>query len=169
MAKPNKKLRLVEPDEVPTVDPIEGFEPLFLSTVELLDTYWLQTAVLLNRCLEDDMHGEMTLEDIYDGIKAGQMYALIAKNDDGEIPEVAFVFIFQLILYPQKTVMNITAMAGRAMRLLGTKYWKHVCSWAYMNGVREFQASVSPAMARVAERYGFQQVYATIRMDLTEM
>ena len=169
MVAQNKKLRLVEPTEVPVVDPIEGYEPLFLSTVELLDTYWLQTAVLLDRCITEAMHGEMTLQDIYEGIKAGQMFALIAKKDDGEIPEVALVLILTLEVYPQYTLVNITALGGRQLNLLKTKFWRHVCSWAYMNGVRQFQACVSPAMARIISRYGFNQVYVQMRMDLTEM
>ena len=120
MVAQNKKLRLVEPTEVPVVDPIEGYEPLFLSTVELLDTYWLQTAVLLDRCITEAMHGEMTLQDIYEGIKAGQMFALIAKKDDGEIPEVALVLILTLEVYPQYTLVNITALGGRQLNLLKT-------------------------------------------------
>jgi len=160
-------LKLVEP--VVEVDALEGYEPMLLATVENLDTYWPQTAEVLERCVNKAMHGELTLEDIYNGIKAGSMYALIAKNDEGEIPDVALALILEIITYPQYTVLNITALGGRQLDLLKSKFWKHVCSWAFLNGVRTLQASVSPAMARILKRYGFDQVYLTMRMDLTEM
>jgi len=169
MVAQNKKLKLVEPIEAPVVDPIEGYEPLFLASVQLLDQYWASTAIALKPVVEKAMHGEMTLDDIYEGIKAGRMYCLVGKNDDGEVPDVIIAFVFELITYPQYTLMNITAMGGREMKLLGTKFWKHVCSWAYMNGVRQFQAYTSSAMARMLRRYGFNEVYSVMRLDLTEM
>ena len=162
-----KSLKLVEPVEKP--DPVKDYEPLFLSSVNILDIYWGQVCEALAPCIDNAMHGEMTLDDIYNRIKAGQMYCLVVKNDDGELPDVALALILELIAYPQYTVMNITAIGGRELGLLRDKFWKHVCSWAYMNGVRQFQACVSPAMARIISRYGFNQVYVQMRMDLTEM
>jgi len=149
--------------------PATEYEPLFLSTIQLLDTYWPQTAEALTPCVEDAMHGEMTLDDIYESIKAGRAYCLVAKNDDGELPAVVAAMVLELIAYPQFTVMNVTALGGRELGLLKNKYWKHVCSWAFMNGVRTMQASASPAMARMLKSYGFEPVYQTLRMSLTEM
>ena len=164
MTKP--ALKLVE--RVAERDTLEGYSPLFLYTVELLDAYWPQTAAVLERCV-DTMYGEMTMQDVYDGIKAGQLYALIAKNDEGELPDVALALILEIQAYPQFTALHITALGGRELDLLASKFWKHVCSWAFMNGVRTIQASVSPAMARILKRYGFNKVYETVRLDLTEM
>ena len=65
--------------------------------------------------------------------------------------------------------MNIAALGGRELDLLTSKFWEHVCSWAYMNGVRTMQASASPAMARILKRYGFNKTYEMVRLDLTEM
>jgi len=161
-----KPLKLVEPVEKP--DPVKDYEPLFLSSVNILDIYWGQVCEALAPCIDDAMHGEMTLDDIYNCIKAGQMYCLVAKNDDGELPDVALALILELIAYPQYTVMNITAIGGRELGLLRDKFWKHVCSWAYMNGVRQMQASVSPAMARMLKSYGFKPTYQTLRMSLME-
>lgn len=165
MAK--QALKLVEP----TVgkDTLEGYEPLLLSTVEMLDTYWPQTASVLQRCVDYAMHGEMNMEDIYEGIKAGRLYGLIAKNDDGELPDVALALILEIQAYPQYTVLNIAALGGRELDLLKSRFWKHVCSWAFMNGVRTMQASVSPAMARILKGYGFNKIYETVRLDLSEM
>jgi len=163
-----KSLKLVEPVEKP--DSVKDYEPLFLSSVNILDIYWGQTCEVLGPCIDNAIHGEMTLDDIYDGIKAGRMYCLVFKNDEGELPDVALAMILELVVYPQYTVMNIAAIGGRELeRLLKNKFWKHICSWAYMNGVRQMQASVSPAMARIIKSYGFKPVYQTLRMNLTEM
>ena len=153
----------------PVVDPTEGFEPLFLSSQSILAVYWPQASAVLQRCVDEAMHGEMTIDDIYDRLVAGQMWCLVIKNDKGELPEVSLALILELIVYPQFTVMNIAAIGGRELGALRDKFWGHVCSWAYMSGVREMQASVSPGMARMLKGYGFSETYRTVRKVLTEM
>lgn len=165
MQKP--ALKLVEPVSEDTE--LAGYEPLLITTVAMLDVYWGQIAVVLERCVAEAMHGEMTLEDIYNNIRLGRMYALIAKNDEGDLPDVALALILEVKAYPQFSVLNIAALGGRELNLLYSRFWKHVCSWAFMNGVRTMEASVSPAMARVLRRYGFNKVYETVRLGLTEM
>lgn len=166
MVKP--RLKIVEPTPEVVVDPLEGYEPLLLSP-QVLDLYWPQTAAVLKRCVEEAMHGEMTLDDIYTSLKLGRTYGIIVKNDDGELPDVALAVILEPTVYPQYTVLTIAALGGREFDLSMSKFWKHVCSWAYMNGARTLQASVSPAMTRILKRYGFEPVYTTVRMPLTEM
>ena len=165
MTKPS--LKLVEP--AVEVDALEGYEPLLLSTVQLLDAYWPQAAAVLERCVEEAMYGEMTLDDIYENIKTGRMYALVVRNDEGELPDVALALILETASYPRYSVLNVVALGGRQLNLLKSRFWGHVCSWAFMNGVRTIQASVSPAMARILSQYGFEQKYITMRLDLTEM
>jgi hypothetical protein len=161
-----QSLKLAELD---AEDPLAGFEPLLLATVELLDMYWLALLPALQRVVDEAMRGEMTTNDIYTAIKAGRMYGIIAKNDDGEEPEVALVVISEIVAYPQYTVLNIVALGGRELDLFKSKFWEHMCSWAFMNGVRTMQASVSPAMARILKGFGFESVYVTVRKSLTEI
>lgn len=161
MAKAN--LKVVE------TDPLANYEPLLLSTVEILDGYWPQCAELLQPVVDEAMNGEMTVADMYQGIREGRMYGLVAKDDTGEAPEVALVLVLEPVQYPQKMLLNITAIGGQQLNLLQSKFWTHVCSWAYMNGVREMQAMVSPAMARIIGKFGFESVYTVMRMPLTEM
>ena len=151
------------------LDPTAGYEPLFLTTVELLDAYWPQTAAVLHRCVDEAMHGEMTLQDIYDGIRAGRLYGLVFKNDDGEAPSVALAIVMEISYYPRYSVLNITALGGHDMALLRGKFWDRLCGWAYMVGVRTMQASVSPTMARMLRGLSFEPVYTTVRLDLTEL
>jgi len=161
---PSAAAGLVEPVSKP--EDLSAYEPVFLLTVELLDRYWPQTAEVLQPCIDDAMHGEMTTDDIYNRIKAGAMYCLAWKNDGGELPSVAMAIILELQAYPQYTLMNVTALGGRGLDYFGEKYWKHICSWAYMNGVRQMQSSASPAMTRMLKKLGFKPVYTTLRMGL---
>jgi len=165
MAAQLPKLKLVE---VSTPD-INEFEPLLISTAEQLDQYWPQMVYWLEPCVEKAMHGEMTLQDIYEAIKVNKMSALIAKCDAHGSHEVAFVLVVEARAYPQLPCINIVAIGGHQMDLLKSKFWEHVCSWAFMNGARTIEASVSPAMARIIKRYGFTPVYTTMRLDLAEM
>ena len=167
MTKQAPNLKVVEP--VVERDTLEGYEPLLLATGEQLNTYWPQVAAVLQRCVDDAMDGEMTMQDIYEAVCAGRMYALIAKNDEGEVPDVALALILELQAYPQFPVLHIAALGGRELDLLQSRFWKHVCSWAFMNGVRTMQACVSPAMARILKRYGFNKTYEMVRLNLTEM
>ena len=150
-------------------DPLENYEPLLLSTVELLDAYWPQCSELLEPVVQEAMDGELTVADMYQGIRGGRMYGLVAKDDTNELPDVALVLILEVVSYPQKSFLNITAIGGQQLDMLQSKFWKHVCSWAYMNGLRGMQAMVSPAMARIIGKYGFKDTYRVMRMPLTEM
>ena len=59
-----------------------------LSTKELYDKYWGACIPLFQECIDRAMHGEMTVEDIYDRGLKGQIYVIAVKNDDGEVPDV---------------------------------------------------------------------------------
>ena len=61
--------------------PLEDFEPLLLSTKEQFDTYWGATKPLLERCVKRAMHGEMTIDDIYNAALQGKMYIFVVKCD----------------------------------------------------------------------------------------
>jgi|TARA_R110000765_G_scaffold188233_1_gene293665 hypothetical protein len=167
MERQARKLKLVEP--VAERAAAEAYEPLLLATVDALDIYWGQAVPLLQRCIDEAMHGELTVEDLYEGIKAGVMYGIVFKNDEGELPDVALVVVLEPALYPRLSAMNVLALGGRDLGEFGEKYWKHICSWSYLNGLRHMQASASPGMARMLKRLGFKSVYTTMRMDLTEM
>lgn len=161
MGKPNLK--------VVDSDPLAGYTPLIISSVELLDAYWLQIEELLAPVVDDAMHGEMDLDDIYQGVKTGQMYCIVFKDDSSELPDVALAMVLDLVVHPKKTILNVTAIGGRQLDVFQSRFWKDIRGWAYMNGVREMQAMVSPAMARIIGKYGFEQVYHVMRLPLTEI
>ena len=159
------KLKLIE-----TSSPdIDEFEPLLITTQEQLDQYWPQMAYWLEPCVAK-MNGEVVLQDLYDSVKAGRTASIIAKCDKDGVSEVAFVLILEGKSYPRLHCISVIAIGGRQMDVLKSKFWKHVCSWAFMSGASKLEAqAVSPAVERILRRYGFNTVYTTMRLDLAEM
>ena len=51
-----------------------------LSTKELYDKYWGACIPLFQECIDRAMHGEMTVEDIYDRALKGQYLLLQSKT-----------------------------------------------------------------------------------------
>ena len=58
-----------------------------LSTKELFDKYWGGCIPLFQECIDKAMHGEMNVEDIYERGLKGQLFVIVAKNDDDENDE----------------------------------------------------------------------------------
>ena len=69
------------------------YEAQLLSTKELIDKYWGQCTPLLQRCIEKAMHGEMLVEDLYTRALKGEVFVIVAKNDDTEVPTVKLVIL----------------------------------------------------------------------------
>ena len=147
---------------------IGGYEPLLLATQEQFDLYWTQCVPLLDRVIERAMHGELTTDDIYEKALQGQMYVFICKKDGGEYPDVKFAIVMELINYPRLAAMNIVAIGGSHLNPFFKKFWSKLCGWAYMNGIRAIEALVSPAMARIISKFGFNHTYAHMRLNLNE-
>lgn len=147
---------------------LDEFEPLLLSTREHFDLYWPATKPLLQKCVDRAMHGELTIDDIYKAALAGQMYIFVIKCDKTIVKSVKFALAMEIVKYPKLAAMNVIAMGGSNLDALHDKYWKMLCSWAYMNSVRVIEGRVSPAMKRIITRYGFKPVYTQMRLDLVE-
>ena len=148
--------------------PLDDFEPLLLSTKEHFDAYWPATKPLLEKCVKRAMHGEMTIDDIYNAALQGKMYIFVVKCDKTITKSVKLALVLEIIHYPKLPAMNIVALGGSDLDALHAKYWKMLCGWAYMNSVRVIEGWVSPAMERVISQYGFKPVYTHMRLELTE-
>lgn len=145
---------------------LAGYEPQLLATQELLNIYWPQTAELLAPVVTNVMHGEMTLEDIYNAVMAGTMYCFVFKDDAGEAPTVALTLVLEVSNYPRFSAMNIIAIGGTPLNLFRSRFWEHICGWAYMNGARKVEASVVPTMVASMQKFGFEPTYTMVRLDL---
>jgi len=147
----------------------EDFEPILLSTQELYNKYWAQAAVHIQRCVDEAMHGEMTIDDIYARALRGELFVIIAKNDSTEVPEVRLAIVLELVTYPRFHAMNVVALGGKNLRHMIKLFWKDVCGWAKICGVRKIECSVAPAMERILQPAGFERTYIVMRQDLTEV
>lgn len=148
--------------------PVDEFEPLLLATKEHFDMYWPATKPLLEKCIKRAMHGEMTIDDLYNAALAGKMYIFVFKNDKTITKSVKLALALEIVNYPRIPAMNVVSLGGNDLDALHGKFWKMICGWAYMNGVRVIEGLVSPAMERVISRYGFKPVYTHMRLDLME-
>jgi len=142
------------------------YTPQLLSTKELIDKYWGQCKPLLEKCISQQMHGEMELEDIYTRALKGQMYIIAVKDDAPEIPDVKLVLVLELVYYPRFTAMNVVALGGKDLRHMIGEFWQHVCGWARICGVKKIECSVPPAMERILKDVGFEQHYIQMRQEL---
>jgi len=141
---------------------------LLLATKEQFDMYWTATKPLLEKCVKRAMHGEMTIDDIYNSALQGKMYIFVVKCDKTITKSVKLALVLEIVHYPKLAAMNIVALGGSDLDALHAKYWKMLCGWAYMNSVRVIEGWVSPAMERVISQYGFKPVYTHMRLELTE-
>jgi hypothetical protein len=151
--------------------PLKEFEPLLLSTPELLYNFWYLAYPLLERCVKEAMRGEMDIHDIEALARAGKAYIFVLTNDKtGTNPdrEVRLALAVEVVQYPRLPALNVLALGGTELAMFHRKFWKQFCGWAYMNGVRAVDGWVSPGMQRMLTRFGFKQVYAHMRLDLTE-
>lgn len=148
--------------------PLDEFDALLLSTKEQFDKYWAATKPLIEKCIKRSMHGELTADDVYAMALQQKVYVFIVKCDKGIMPAIKLALVLEIVNYPRLPAMNILALGGEELDALYEKYWKRLCGWAYMNGVRAIEGWVSPAMERVISKYGFKHVYTHMRLDLTE-
>jgi hypothetical protein len=156
---------------IPGFDPIpfDDYEPLLLTTKDQVDKYWPQASKLVDRCIKRAMHGEMRVEDIYNKVINQQVYVFVVKNDSCIQPDVKLVVVLEIMNYPRLPALNILALGGSSLDVFYEKFWKKLCGWAYMNGIRSIEGFVSPAMQKVISRYGFKQTYAHMRLNLAEV
>ena len=144
------------------------YEPQLLSSKELLDRYWGQCVPLFEKCIEKQMDGELDEDDIYSRALKGQMFVIAVKNDSTELPDVKLALALELVYYPKYTAMNVVALGGKDLRNMIDMFWKHVCGWAKICGIKKMECSVNPAMQKILETVGFKQQYVQLRQDLTE-
>ena len=148
--------------------PLSEFEPLLLSTKELLDKYWPRASKLVDRCIKKSMHGELSVEDVYNMVLQQKAFVFVFKCDKGIQPDVKLVLVLEICGYPKLPAMNVLALAGSNLGEFYDKFWSKVCGWAYMNGIRAIEGWVSPAMQKVISKYGFKPIYTHMRLDLSE-
>lgn len=146
---------------------IDGYEPLILSTVELLDQHWPACEPLLRRCTERADFDEMDPVDIYNAVRQGAAYIFVVKKDTVDGPDVKLVLAVEVVKYPKMSTFNILALGGEDLMLCHDKFWKAFCGWAYMSGVRAIEGRVSEAIEKMIQPIGFKRAFVQVRFPLS--
>ena len=135
---------------------LDDYDILLLSNSTLIEKYWDALCPLLQRSLDKDTDGELTVDDIkHQALQMVRMFVIVIKSDVLDSPSVKGVFVLQLATYSQFCTMNVVALAGSNLKLLMSRYWGAVCGWVYMLGIRRIECLVSPAMERILQGSGF--------------
>ncbi|WP_299077064.1 hypothetical protein [uncultured Paraglaciecola sp.] len=151
--------------------PLMGYAPVQLATPQLIESFWPLAAPLLSRCVNRAMHGEYQVEDLKVMVETGRAVAFVITNDPtGTHPhrDAVLAWIVEPVAYPRMTGVNIVALGGTSFGEVQRKFFDMFKGWAFMNGAKTIEASVSPAMARMLAKYGYTQTYVQVRCDLTE-
>lgn len=138
------------------------YEPLLLSTQELLNRHWPIVEPMLKEC-----EGDYTTGDMYAALLRGEMFILVIARETIDGPDVALAVLMQPLVYPRRTAMNIVAVTGRDLRKWMRKYWDFFYAWAFMNGARAIESPVSPAVERLLGGFGFKRTAIYVSTPLT--
>lgn len=147
---------------------LNDYEPLLLSTQELINAHWETAAPLLQKCLDKGGDEEATLEDLYEKLIMGQAFMFVCRADTVDGPDVKLAIILNIVRYPRLDVLNVMALGGSALQHFRDRFWKAVCGWAYMNGARALEGHVpSRGMQKILKNFGFEPVSVLMRFPLT--
>lgn len=148
----------------------ENYAPVQLTSPQLVDRFWPQIHCCLAPCVERALHGEYTMEALYQMVMQSRVALFVVTNDplgQRADTDVSLAFVVEPVLYPNLNAVNILALGGRDLAN-HKKFWGYFKGWAYMNGARTIEASVGPAMMRILTQWGFEPVYTVARCSLTE-
>jgi len=151
--------------------PLYGPEPIQLVSKQLIEAYAPLMYEHFRVMVERHNIDEFIAEDLFDMALNGRCVLIaVATDRTGLNPdrEVKLSLAIEVVQYPRKSGINILAIGGDDLAMLKNKFWEQFQGWAYMNGARFIEASVSPAMERMTRPWGMLPVRKTVRMDLTE-
>jgi hypothetical protein len=138
------------------------YEPLLLSTQELLNRHWPIVEPMLRKC-----EGDYNTEDMFAALLRGEMFIFVIAKETIDGPDVALAVLMQPLVYPRRTAMNIVAVAGKDLRKWMRKYWGFLYAWAFMNGARAIESPVPPAVERLLGGFGFKRTAIYVSTPLT--
>jgi len=125
-----------------------------------------QVRALFERCANRAVRGEFDADDLLRLAREGRMYIGIAYDGDESESQPVMACAFEFVQYPRLTALNIAALAGQRLDAAMRALWPTFRRFARLAGADCIQASCSPAMARLLQRYGFGEVYHVMRSAL---
>ena len=130
-----------------------------------VDPVWGEIAPIFQRVVDKAVHGEFTVDDIYDMSKSGDAKVGIAVEGGKVVMALAFEFKH----YPRKMGVNVFAMGGVRLTDFMHKFLTPFREFCRMAGADWIECSCSPGMERLHHRSGFKTVYQNLRLDLQEV
>lgn len=143
------------------------YEPLLVSSEQLLSRYWPVAAPMLDAYFQQHFNGEETLESVYAAITSGKMFMFVVKKDYVEGPDVALVLLLEAVQLPSSSGISVKHMVGRNLSLYAGKYWEYLCGWAYMVGARFIEADVTERLEPVVAKLGFSRTPSPIHVKMS--
>ena len=124
-----------------------------------IDALWPQIGALIASAIPYG-RGEYTLDDIRDGIEAGQMFAVGCVNNAGE---VEFVVTCSVVAFPRKQVLYVQYGAGRG----GVRAKDSLIAAAKTLGCDWIETRCRESVARLYRRAGFDEGYRVCILETT--
>lgn len=143
-----------------------NFQPLLLSTQELINIYWDAAEPHIRKFVDNVVPEEETVENIEQVVRNGRAVMFVVKEDTVEGPVVDLVMIVELCAYTKFTSFNIKVLAGRNLKQHADNFFDYFKGWAYMTGVRAIEGFVSPSMERYVEKLGFKRSKSCVHVRL---
>lgn len=124
--------------------------------------YWGHIEPLLEKALAES-HGERDLGDIVDAIEQRLMYIAVMGRGD----KIVLCLAMETINYPQYSVLSLSYVAGRDVRVFFDKFRHIIIAFARDIGCRAVQFSCSDAHERLYRRFTeMESVHRTLRIKV---
>lgn len=119
----------------------------------------------VDRVIVKATHGEFISDDLKLMISKGRAYAAYITDGQGQIE---LVWVWEMVFYPRKIVVNVMAMAGRRFKECCQSYFELMKDVWRAQGATAVTSYTSSAMARLLGRVGFCEKYRFLEMELND-
>jgi hypothetical protein len=123
---------------------------------------FMESMPLLEKAV-DHADGDFDIVDLMHQVLADKAVLGVVQSDDGD---ALMVGVFEFIYYPQKTSVNIMALAGQDIRNAMAVYWEQFQEFCRRQGADFIEARCRPAMVKLLSNQGFRPSYQIVRHDL---
>lgn len=125
-----------------------------------------EVAPLFQRCVDHATHGEYDVAALR-ALVERERIVIIGIHDEGK--PAHFALAVEFVVYPSgKTVGNVMALGGCRLMDAYRDYFPGFVRFLKMAGATQIECSVSPAMARMHQRFSrnWKEVYRCLRFDI---
>lgn len=141
---------------------------LVIVTAETVGALWDQMRPLVDKCVRKTFNGELETDDVLALILRGSSVAIVGLSGEGK---VELVSVFERIVYPRMTTLNLFVLAGSRRGVMADVLadWRDkVSAWARASGAQAIDCSCSDAMMKVISPFGFERKYNACRWALED-